>query len=392
MRRSVLFTTLFNGIAALSPQILGLLTLSSREFGVFSVGYLIFAFGSSVMLSILCDPWVMSRPFRSVEGWRIYSTILVTLCLIFACLSFGISILVSGDWIVSSLTVLGVSFGLGRVGLRHLLVFQRDWKVVFYLDFAAIFGTFLGFMVGYLFNLNELSIVLFAWAGGGACGSIAGGVPGFALGASITWLKAHRKTIRRLLSDSLVMDAASIGTPYLLLPLLGLGGFGIYRAVSNLSAPIRLALSPIRSLVLSNTALVGSRKVGTMLGFVAFIVSLTGGLLMVLVENRGWVLGVLSDVAVYAVPTGIFLFSSVLISVYPLICRAEGTSKIIAVGRGIQSVAGVVLPVVGYFSAGISGSVWGLALGALVSGTAWVVLAQVVLSRTEVMSSGGAGA
>lgn len=62
----------------------------------------------------------------------------------------------------------------------------------------------------------------------------------------VVWVKSQRKAIRPLLRDSVVMDVSAIGTPYALMPFLGLVNFGIYRAVSSVAAPVRLIINPLR--------------------------------------------------------------------------------------------------------------------------------------------------
>jgi len=373
MRRNLILVSCCGASASIVPQALGLLLLDSSEFGEFSAIYLMFALGSSMLFSVVCDPWVICGG-ENEGGWPIYSSLLVLCCVLGGLGAAVIALPVSGS-LLAVLTALGsAGASLYRIGGRYYLIHVRRWNAAVASDILTVVTT-VSTMALATRLLPSVAALLAAWGLGNIAGSLKFPVPSFRLFQGIRWLRGNGETVRPLLFDSVIMDASSVGIPYLLLPVLGMSGFGIYRGVSNLSAPVRLLLAPIRPTIVNHPQAALSRK-----GLVKVFVASGGAgtlvvLILLLVEFVPVSVGVLAELVPFLLPVALYIVGAALVSVYALVCRSWRSPRLLVVGRVINTLAGITGPLVGFLVGALTGAIWGYAIGTFLSGLAWLVLA-----------------
>ena len=196
------------------------------------------------------------------------------------------------------------------------------------------------------------------------------------------WFSSHRLFIGALVTDTVVMDVAAIGTPFLLLRFRARRFRAISRDI-NLSAPVRLLIAPLRPLILEVLPYKAlSLKINLVVLAFASVSGVLVHLLLRLVSGTRWHLGVVSELSPYSIPAGLHVFSAAMISYYPLICRASARMTHLTIGRVTQTVVGVSFPLGGFLLAGLHGAVWLFAVGSLVSGIVWISLGW-LLTRND---------
>ncbi|GAA3510511.1 hypothetical protein [Georgenia daeguensis] len=174
------------------------------------------------------------------------------------------------------------------------------------------------------------------------------------------WMVQHHHAIKTLIPDATMMNIGSIGTPYLLLFPMSLHQFGLYRAVSNVSAPARLVLSPLRPVIAGMTCarLHSVPLVGAVLGGAAFF-GTAAALALVWIELVPLPLGVISEIGPYAVPAGLYVAGNVIGEFYYTVVRFHTGRAELWSGRLVETVLGVLGPVLGWLVGGLSGAIWG---------------------------------
>lgn len=385
MRKKILFSTILNGLVSVGPQFFGLFFLKSAEFGLFSAIYLIFALAIAIVLSVLCDPWViLSEKGRTPGG--IYASNLLILSLSFAMLAALVSVILNADLLIILLGALCVMMGTYRSGARYYQVQSARWNTVISADLVSLFVLVTFAILSVQINEKPLLLVMLAWLTSSICACLFGPhFVGFKF-EGLIWMKRNWSTIRPLLVDSIAMEVSSVGTPYLLLPVLGLNGFGIYRAISNLSSPIRLLVSPLRPMIVASPILITGKKITVLVLLVSVGIALIAISLFEIIVKFNITMGVLSEVAVFSLPAGIYLIGAVLISLFPLVVRSLQNSKALMIGRITQTVAGVLLPVMGFFVFGLGGAMWAYGISSLISGILWMVLAMIYRDSKPTLS------
>lgn len=371
MRQLAIVTTILNAISSVGPQLLALLLLSSSDFGRFSVAYLVFALSLSITFSVLCDPWaIITKDYKFDR--RSFPSALVSVSLVFALVSAVISHIILGDILLTGFSSLCVLLATYRGGARYFLVLSQDWRKVLWSDIFSILGLIGGVGLSAASALSPLYVVFASWLLSGLGGIFFGPYPVWAPRATFEWFKESRERIRPLLADSLIMESSAIGTPFILLPLLGLSGFGIYRGISNLSSPVRLLLSPIRPLIISNFRrllsvrwILISLMVSAGFGFVV-------GIFLTVFRRLKIDLGVLGELSQFSIAAGVYVFGAVLLSIFPLIARGQGSGRFLLIARVSQTFLGIVVPLVGFFYGDLLGAVWGFALSTCLSGFIWL--------------------
>lgn len=375
MKKLIALSTILNAFDSVAPQVLGLLLLSSFSFGQFSVAYLIFALSLSISLSILCDPWVISKTKRHWDT-EYYRAVLTFGSIAFSLLGGIVVQLVVQDLVLSAALALCIGLATYRRGSRYFLVHAGAWKKVVGTDICSILGLVLGTGMAYFLGLEEILIVCAAWILGSLAGVSFGPYPNFSPKKVFIWFRENRKVIRSLLTDSLMMDVSAVGTPFILLPILGLQGFGIYRAVSNLSSPARMILAPMRPLIIASSGLVLELRV--MIFVILSAVGFGGAVWGCLALIGRWDIniGVFAELVSYGAPAFLYVAGTVLLSVYPLVLRSRGDIKFLLLGRVFQTVVGLAAPILGYLLNGLEGSIWGFGAATLSIGLFWLLVAR----------------
>lgn len=379
-------SALFGGLLSALVPIVALLLLEPARYGLFSIVYLIFAFGLSVQYSSLSEAWARNRrdpglddlgeATRPVSDWAAYSGMLLTIAFAFGIAATITAYLVEG--LRSDALLLGgaVLAAVYRNGARYFAAAERSITRVLISDIAGIV-TFTGALA--LTWGNLVSSITIPWLVSGIAGSVVLRLPRVRRGSGpISWVSDHKHHIRPLLVDSLLMDAGAIGTPFLLAGFMGPTRFGVYRAVSNVALPVRLLIDPLRPILgRLPRARVLDRKATTFLLAASFVLSGACFVVLLLVVPAIPVsLGTLSSLTAFAVPCSIFVIGSLLGTVYYIVCRAHAPHSRILLGRVVQTLAVIALPLLGAAIWGLSGAIWGFTISSCLSAAVWASIAR----------------
>nr|WP_314841127.1 hypothetical protein [uncultured Microbacterium sp.] len=370
----LILTSSAAAVATLSVQVLGLITLTPVDFGLFSIVYLAGAFALSLALSLICEAATRSRE-DALATWKDFGGASVEFALVFGA-TIGIVIAATESsltpywWLVA----LAVGASAFRASARFYAVERGDTR-------GAVLGDALGAVVAVtlcavtlLLHSGELAWVLATWA---ASSVIAAAFSRWPVpsrpGVLLRWIRQRRAAIAPLVRDSLIMDASSIGTPYAIAPMLGVGPFGVYRAVSNVAAPVRLLLNPIRPRIARLS--MSARTIGLVLACGVLLGGLAAGALL-LIGATSWPLGTLRGLVPFAVPTAVFVMANIVGHTFYIVSRLRASRRGLLSARLVQTALGVIGPLLGALLAGLSGAIWAYALSTLLSSLFWLVVAR----------------
>lgn len=379
--------TLLNALSILLLQILALVALVPGEFGRFSALYLLYALSTSVLLSVLCEAWQRNRPHAA---WREYGATLFWLSIASGVITFAVCQLIPGFQEISYLGAAAVGFATYRTGARYFALQQRSLKLVLPGDLLSVLVLSAGWTLFILLDSITVTTthILLLWFVSAIVSAIASKpVRSVRITVVRWWMAHHRKQIRTLLADSTILDASVIGTPYVLLSILGVAGFGIYRGLSNIAGPVKLLLFPLRPLFSTYSLIkfASGRSLFVMGGIAALLGALAYACLRVL-ELWGTELGTLTALMAYTPLASIFVGATFLNGVFYLVGRTHFSRRTLLSGRGVTSFIGIVLPVCGALLDGIGGAILGVTIGTTAGALVWLVL-TVVESRFATGSS-----
>lgn len=364
-----------NAMIALTP----LLVFKAEDAGKFAVVYLIFALGWSLTLSMISDAWVRVRGIlpAEVNDWAKYSPASLQLALAAGLVGFGVGLVVYGAPVISAAAAIGIAANVNRLGGRYYRVVSHGPGAVIASDLTTTV-VFLGVMVSGALLKADLGLTLAsAWAISNVAGS------GFYRPAVWrrdnhlpAWIRARRDTVGLLLKDSILMDAGANLAPLAMMPIMGAGGFGIYRAVSSVATPVQLLLDPLRPNLsqLPASVVVGRKTLGTVAGAATVMASGAYAVLEIAIHQWGLFPGVLTDLARFAIPCAVFVAANLVGHFYYICARARLGHKSILLGRVFQTILSAAFPLAGLLAFGLAGAIWGFTLAAVCSGTAWLLL------------------
>ncbi|SFH88829.1 hypothetical protein SAMN05216274_1202 [Cryobacterium levicorallinum] len=368
--------TLLNALSILLLQILALVALAPSDFGRFSALYLLSALSTSVLLSVLCEAWQRQTPHA---GWPEYGATLFWLSLASGALALILCQLIPGFRDISYLSAVAVGLSAYRTGARYYALQQRSLIGVLPGDLFSVLVLLGGWIVFIFVDSVTVSTVniVFLWSFSAIVSALASKpLHSIRIRAVRWWMKRHRMEIRTLLADSIILDASAIGTPYVLLPILGVAGFGIYRGLSNIAGPVKLILFPLRPLFSAYSLARFTRaRVLLALGAVSAILGGLAYTCLWLLSLWGVELGTLTALAAYAPLASIFVGATLLNGVFYLIGRTHFSRRRLLSGRVVTSLIGIVLPVTGALLGGTGGAMLGVTLGTSAGAFVWLALA-----------------
>lgn len=374
MRWAIIVATAVQAAGVIALQFTGILLLQPEEFGRFSAIYLCSALSSSFLLSVVCEAWLRRTPHAH---WSDYSAPLVWISLtggmftaiVFALLPGFISVAIAGSPAVALSTY--------RTGARYYSLHAREYAKVIQGD-AAFLTTLLVFLAIWLTSQNSLTPASLStgWSLGAFSSVLLSRKPdgSFGLGKIRYWWRLHSSEIRPLLIDSLLLDAAGIGTPYVLAPLLGLRDFGIYRALSNLSSPVKLVLFPLRPIFFAKPPKWFLRhRVSAVIvgGSLLFGVATYGALSAARRATVG--LGTLDAISSHGTIAAIFVSATLANGAYYLIGRAHLPGRILLYCRLATAIGGILLPVGGAVVEGLPGALFGVTTSVVLGAAVWAL-------------------
>jgi hypothetical protein len=363
--------------SALVP-ITALILLSPTQYGLFSVPYLIYSFGLSLQLSTVTEAWTRRRVGELVEGsWGDFWTALVSLSLAVGAGVAVVSAFVLGPTSAWWLAGLAVTVALLRNGARYFDVANSRGHAITLADLSGI-AAFVAVLIALLPSAGSFTAVVGGWFASGLVSLLWTGARMWRFGAGpASWVRSHKQHIRPLLADSLLLDAGSIGTPFLLAPFLGATNFGIYRGISNVALPVRLILEPLRPSIGGQRpgSVFSTRNVVFVLGLSALLAVacfLSLELLVPLLDLQTSTLGAL---VAFALPASVFVVANFVGHYYYIVCRARSTQRQIIAGRLAQTAGAIVIPVLGFIALELEGAVWGFVAASGVSALCWAFIA-----------------
>lgn len=378
-RRLTAAMVISNAVASVTAQLFALVMLTSAAYGRFALLYMVFAFGISVALSGIAEAWTRRGAEEgTLAGWDEFSPPLIAVAAVFGLGGALVAVLAHGSALAAVAGAVAIALTIYRIGARFYEIRKGYLARSIVSDVLMIVGCSLTWIVVLaLGGGRNLEVACAAWA----AGSLLSVTPGFRPAAPTwslvrDWFGNHRLQVRALLGESLLMDAASLGGPLALLPLLSISGFGMYRAASTVAAPVRLLLNPLRPLIARlSTASLLAKKMTVVLGGLAAIFALGAFAALELTPRTGLDLGTLGELFPYAIPIGIYVGGNLFGHFYYLVARTFGSQRRLLRQRVVQSVLVLIGPLIGALGFGLSGAFWGLAIATVLSSIGWLRVA-----------------
>jgi hypothetical protein len=379
MRRSLAVpATLVNSMLTLAPQLLALVVLGPSDFGRFSIVYLLFAWGASLQMSLVCEP--VGRGHRHGErggGDVTYRAVATYVACGAGLLAGAVSYLL---WSRAPLAVvLGVAAAAAcfRVPARYATLLDADWRAALLVDVMACAGLVTGGATALLLGAAAIDIVGWAWAAAMVVACMVGPRPVLLWpSVLVTWTRRHRRHIVPLTLDSLIQDVSSIGAPYVIAPVLGLANFGIYRAISNVAAPVRLLIEPLRPSWARVDAQHLRRQLARACVFIAVPAGAAAALALEVIRFLPGELGVLEDLRPWSVAAGAFVTFNLIAMMFYAAARLQLSGPALFRGRVAQSSVAIVLPIAGALVGGLPGAIWAYVAATAVGSVVWVLLTR----------------
>ncbi len=365
--------TIFYSAAIVLLQVLALVSLPPATFGRFSAVYLAFALASSVLLSVVCEAWQRVQPAAS---WKEFSAPLLLHSILSSVVTCAVFIFIPGYRELAVLGAAAVGFATYRVGARYFAIHHREYRWVVPADLANVVvfasGWLLFLTARGSFSIDTLMVV---WALGSFLSAVLSKpATGFPPSLVPRWLRTHNHEIKTLLSDSVLLDASGIGTPYALIPILGVTGFGVYRALSNVSGPVKLLLTPVRPLFAGVSArrFATIKSVSLFVGLSTIIGAACFGAIALL-KLSGLQIGTLTALTEYAWECSVFVAATFLNGIYYLVARTHFGRARLLTARAITSIAGIVMPLAGGILWGVGGAIVMVTIATVGIAIVWIL-------------------
>lgn len=362
----------------LALQGLSLTTLKSLDYGHFSVVYLVFAWGASLNLSLVSEPAAINGfAGLSHDKLRSYSAAAATISISIGLLAGCVALILSWQIPIACLAAVAIACTLFRQSIRYCAVGTDNHKAMLYPECLAVPVLLAVWLVAHEASLDPLACVVGAWAAASLCTMAWTCLPPTLRPSQAQrWMRSNAPVISRLLKDSILMDLGAIGTPMILSPFMGLASLGLYRAVSNVAAPVRLVMAPLRpNIAMAQLARLLSLRTTALVFGSALLAGLSATILLLSAEKLPLSLGVFSELSPLAVPCGIFVTGNAVCTFYFLLVRLHGRGRMLHAGRISQTIVAVLAPSLGLLWADLQGAVWGLVIGTLLASAIWALLA-----------------
>lgn len=373
------------GLSAALVPFVAMLLLPVRDYGAFSLVYLVYAEGWSILLSAVCDTWARLRAAGGSAGtWGDYTRASAAIALVSAVVTGIVGVPVLGSFVDGAAMAIAVGAFLYRQGARYHHAVALGPRAVVPSDTVAVVVLAAGVVCLRLAGQPLMTSLLLAWAASGIA-SAAFFLRGAMRGRGATdWYRRNDRTVRTLLGDSLLMDAGAAGTPVLIAPILGLHNFGIYRSVSSLSVPVQLLIDPVRP-YLSQLRLkrVGSPAVIAAMVTLAGLLCLAAYSLLTFVVPAALTFSpVLVALSKYALPCGLFLALQFLTYVFNIFARMHVSHRTLVVGRACHTVFAILLPILGAVLGSVTGAIWCYVATTSLTVVLWMTLVVVAARRS----------
>lgn len=374
MKRKLLVSTLMQACSTLGMQLVAMTSLPSRDFGAFSLVYLAAALGLSITLSVLLDPWLLSRGTGGGRRLRReFDAVLSWLALASALVAGAVAFALTQHPVVGLLAAGAAAAGLQRSGHRYRCMADRQLSPVLWGDAFSLLAVVGGAVAAAALGGLDLLGVFVLWCGAAVASAVAHPLPAsVAPRAAASFLRSRWHRIKGFLADSLLMDLGAIGTPYVIGGFAGLSALGIYRGVSNVAAPVRLVLNPLRPLIVQTRM---TTPLWALVALGSFVFGAGAWVALQLIAAMSLQLGTLSELTPHAAPTAIFVAANFMGHTAYMVARGAVSGRSLMLGRVVQTILAIALPIGGALTAGIPGAAWGLAVATACSATCWTWIA-----------------
>lgn len=373
-----LISTVVHAVFTVGPQFAAMLILPVRPFAVFSLVYLSFALGASVQLSFTVEAEVRAIA-QGAESARRKNILAVAtwIGLLAGIVTAIVALIATKDPGFALISFAAASAGVFRSGARFIEIARRDWRSSTRSEIIGLTALILSLIAfklsGQSFNAMTMTI---AWAAANLSASFSGYRPTFTLFSTlIQWWRIRGKQASELLRDSAILDFSSIGVPYLLTPVLGLVNFGIYRAISNVGAPVRMIINPLRPVLAKKRPRSANiRKYLTLAMLSAICLGLGAWVCIYWIDSASMSLGVIAELGPYAIAAALFVGTSFIGHFAYVWCRSFSKASHLLTGRFIHSLSAIILPLVGALAWGLSGAIWSYIISVVIGAIAWVII------------------
>lgn len=372
-KKFLLWTTLFSAIGTLAVQFCALTSLGTEDFGLFSLVYLIAAFALSIQLSAVSEAWIRTTPAANSADWGSYSSVSVFMAVLSGLVALVIALVNPDLNPFAALIFVAVAATVYRAAARFYSLRNEDARGVLWADLVSMVVAAGGAITVFVLFKNDLAALFALWAATALSSALLSRPPRMTSWRELPrWYTERRNAIAPLLGESLFMDLSAIGTPLLMIPFMGIADFGVYRGVSNVAAPVRIILNPLRPR-LSHLSQQRIRRLSTTIsiGAGSLLMGVLAALALVIISLAHLELGTLSSLTVFAIPTGLFVSANMFGHTYYMLARQHSPAKVIVTARIVQTLVGVIFPLVGVVAWGLPGAIWGYAIATVISACFW---------------------
>lgn len=370
-----------NGILVTGMPLIAMFFLAPADFGAFSVFLLIQGVSGAIVLSTVAEPWARHAREISItlSSMRDYYAILSLPSSLSGCITALAAYGITGSLSLSLLAALGAAAGTYRVGARFRLLFDGSAKRAFCGDAigVAIATVFIALLVWQGIDVS-LETVVSLWAVALLSSFLATFRPALPTIAIIrAWNTTYKRDIRVLLADTAITDISGAGSQFLMAPVLGLGGFGTYRAAFNLVAPVRLVIAPLRPVI-------GSKKPGhfhslKMTATVLSLMVVSGVMIWQFLELSSRLdiaMGTFGELKDYSVLVSLLFSGSVGLHLYSAIARVHSSPRQILISRAAQACFYGFGPLFAAVLFGLNGALIVAGASALVLSLVWYAVCR----------------
>jgi hypothetical protein len=374
---------LFSSLGTIGIQLFALTTLETRDFGYFSATYLVVALFLSASFSILCEPWQRGN---SSESWEVYGTVLTFIAVVATLVTSLVAWMVSRDVTLMIILALACGLTIFRAGSRYFSLVRRDLMRVNGGDIAFVISISGGWVITSIQVLpSSLTAFSSIWLIASAAAALWSQRPYFAFKSHLSsWKDSHSRVAAPLLVDSSLLDLAGIGVPFILIPILGIAGFGTYRGISNVSSPIKLLLAAVRPYFgrLHGRQMARFRTFALVVGLSCVPGAILFGFLS-MISHLDRSIGALSAVSEYALQAGLVSAFTLVNGTYYILGRLQLSGRDILTGRTINLLVGIGLPLGGAVVWGVEGAIDGFTLAMGIFAVTWFWQVRTVARNTQ---------
>ncbi len=364
-----------NSAAVLSPPLVTLLTVDAETYGYFSLMYIVYSLGCTLIMSVVSDAAGRSSDSALILGSRhVYVPPVTQVSLIVGIVALILALSIPELRASSISAAVAIGSSTYRLGARYQEVYLGRYATAFYADLAMIVGLAVGWVLFGAFLDGPSSLVAFSsWALGGSLSMLVGSRP--ILGSVtclLNWHRTHKAEIKPLLGEALFTEVTAVVGPLVLIPMLSVANFGVYRATFNVAAPMRAMFSAVRPNVA--TKRIDELSSPRMLAVLAVGGGLSGLLAYLglrLIDVMGWFGGAIQELSSFAVPVALYVVSSVIYTFWYYVARMHAPAKRLLIARVLQSALLVACPALGAWLFGLEGAIWGVFVAMLISGIVW---------------------